>query len=119
MLSSVFELQNEICIFLEDEGSDLAYNFYWNKFLKKHVYFSDIMFLKLTDSEHISPTSGRQTFIRKLEMWQQQVNAGYVDFFENLKSFIEDKLQNRLMSCSALQKHFLRYFLVKDSKEYD
>ncbi len=50
---------------------------------------------------------------------------GNIDSFENLRSFIEDnKLQNTVIPCmeahiSALQKHFQRYFLMKDPKEYD
>ncbi|KAE8284807.1 Protein FAM200A [Larimichthys crocea] len=58
-------------------------------------------------------------------MWLQRVKVGRVDSFENLKSFIEDnKLQNTVIPCmeehiSALQKHFQRYFLMQDPKQYD
>lgn len=133
VLSRVFELQDEIRIFLKEEGSDLVHNFYCNKFLMKLAYLSD-MFLKLNEvnlqlqgtNTHLPHLADKITsFIRKLEMWLQRVKDGNVDSFENLKSFIEDnKLQNTVIPCmeahiSALQKHFQRYFLMQDPKEYD
>ncbi|XP_073324188.1 zinc finger BED domain-containing protein 5-like [Pagrus major] len=133
VLSRVFELRDEIRIFLEEEGSDLAHNFHCNKFLMKLAYLSDI-FLKLNEvnlqlqgrNTHLPHLADKITsFTRKLEMWLQRVKVGRVDSFENLKSFIEDnKLQNTVIPCmeahiSALQKHFQRYFLMQDPKKYD
>ena len=46
VLSRVFELRVEICKFLQEEGNNLAHNFYCNTFLMKLAYLSD-MFLKL------------------------------------------------------------------------
>uniref|UniRef100_A0A3Q4HQ00 Zinc finger BED domain-containing protein 5-like n=1 Tax=Neolamprologus brichardi TaxID=32507 RepID=A0A3Q4HQ00_NEOBR len=133
VLSRVFELRHEIRIFLKEEGSDLTNKFNCNNFLMKLAYLSD-MFLKLNElnlqmqstNTHLPHLTDKVTsFVRKLEMWKQRVKDGNVDSFENLKSFIEDnKLQNTVIPCmkehmSALQKHFQRYFLVQDSKEYD
>ncbi|XP_063323043.1 zinc finger BED domain-containing protein 5 [Pelmatolapia mariae] len=133
VLSRVFELRDEIRIFLKEEGSDLTNKFNCNNFLMKLAYLSD-MFLKLNElnlqmqatNTHLPHLTDKVTsFVRKLEMWKQRVKDGNVDSFENLKSFIEDnKLQNTVIPCmkehmSALQKHFQRYFLVQDSKEYD
>lgn len=133
VLSRVFELRDEIRIFLEEEGSDLAHKFNCNKFLMKLAYLSD-MFLKLNGlnlqmqgpNTHLPHLADKVTsFIRKLEMWGQRVKDGNVDSFENLKSFTEgNKLQKTVISCMeahicALQKHFQKYFLVQDSKEYD
>ncbi|XP_030298054.1 zinc finger BED domain-containing protein 5-like [Sparus aurata] len=133
VLSRVFELRDEICIFLEEEGSDFAQKFKCNKFLMKLAYLSD-MFLKLNEvnlqmqgkNTHLPHLADKITsFIRKLEMWQQRVKNGNIDSFENLKSFIEvNKLQNTVIPCmeahfSALQKHFQRYFPVQDPKEHD
>ncbi|KAE8287501.1 Zinc finger MYM-type protein 6 [Larimichthys crocea] len=133
VLSRVLELRDEIRIFLKEERSDLADNFYCNKFLMKLAYLSD-MFLKLNElnlqlqgkNTHLPQLADKITsFVRKLEMWLQRVKVGRVDSFENLKSFIEDnKLQNTVIPCmeehiSALQKHFQRYFLMQDPKQYD
>lgn len=133
VLSRIFELRDEIRIFLQEEGSDLADNFYCDKYLMKLAYISD-MFLKLNEvnlqlqgaNTHIPHLAEKITsFMRKLEMWLQRVKVGCVDSFENLKSFIKDnKLQNTVIPCmkahiSALQKHFHRYFLIQDPKKYD
>ncbi|XP_062336324.1 zinc finger BED domain-containing protein 5-like [Osmerus eperlanus] len=133
VLSRVFELGDEIVIFLKEEGNDLAHKFYCNKFLMKLAYLSD-MFLKLNEvnlqlqgaNTHIPHLADKITsFTRKLEMWLHRVKDGNVDSFENLKSFIEEnKLQNTVIPCmeahiSALQKHFYKYFLIQESKEYD
>ena len=77
VLSRVFELRDEICIFLKEEGSDLAHNFNCNKFLIKLAYLSD-MFLKLNKvnlqlqgtNTHLPHLADKITsFIRKLQMW--------------------------------------------------
>lgn len=46
VLSRVFELRDEIRIFLEEEGNELANKFHNNNFLMKLAYLSD-MFQKL------------------------------------------------------------------------
>ncbi|KAE8287193.1 Zinc finger BED domain-containing protein 5 Transposon-derived Buster1 transposase-like protein [Larimichthys crocea] len=133
VLSRVFELRDEICIFLEEEENELAHKFNNNKFLMKLAYLSD-MFQKLNElnlqmqgsNTHLPHLADKITsFTRKLEMWEQRVTEGNIDSFENLKSFIEvNKLQNTVIPCmkahiSALQKHFQRYFPVQDPTQYD
>ncbi|XP_047249242.1 zinc finger BED domain-containing protein 5 [Girardinichthys multiradiatus] len=133
VLFTVFDLRDEIRIFLKEEGCGPAHKCPCNKFLIKPAYLSDI-FLKVNElnlqmqgtNTHLPHVADKITlFIRKLEIWQQRLKNDNVDSFENLKLFIEDnKLQNTVISCmrahiSALQKHFLKYFLVQDSKEYD
>ncbi|KAE8298778.1 Zinc finger BED domain-containing protein 5 Transposon-derived Buster1 transposase-like protein [Larimichthys crocea] len=133
VLSRVFELRDEIRIFLEEEENELAHKFNNNKFLMKLAYLSD-MFQKLNElnlqmqgsNTHLPHLADKITsFTRKLEMWEQRVTEGNIDSFENLKSFIEvNKLQNTVIPCmkahiSALQKHFQRYFPVQDPTQYD
>ncbi|TKS64936.1 Zinc finger BED domain-containing protein 5 [Collichthys lucidus] len=133
VLSRVFELRDEIRIFLEEEKNELAHTFNNNKFLMKLAYLSD-MFQKLNElnlqmqgsDTHLPHLADKITsFTRKLEMWEQRVTEGNIDSFENLKSFIEvNKLQNTVIPCmkahiSALQKHFQRYFPVQDPTQYD
>ncbi|XP_059375528.1 zinc finger BED domain-containing protein 5-like [Carassius carassius] len=133
VLSRVFELRDEIRIFLEEEENELAHKFNNNKFLMKLAYLTDI-FQKLNElnlqmqgsNTHLPHLADKITsFTRKLEMWEQRVTEGNIDSFENLKSFIEvNKLQNTVIPCmkahiSALQKHFQRYFPVQDPTQYD
>ncbi|XP_024145995.1 zinc finger BED domain-containing protein 5 [Oryzias melastigma] len=133
VLSRVFELRDEIRIFLEGEENELAPKFNNNKFVMKLAYLSD-MFQKLNElnlqmqgsNTHLPHLADKITsFTRKLEMWEQQVTEGNIDSFEKLKSFIEvNKLQNTVIPCmkahiSALQKHFQRYFPVQDPTQYD
>uniref|UniRef100_A0A8C7WUB4 Zinc finger BED domain-containing protein 5 n=1 Tax=Oryzias sinensis TaxID=183150 RepID=A0A8C7WUB4_9TELE len=132
VLSRVFELQDEIRIFLEEEN-ELAHKFNNNKFLMKLLYLSD-MFQKLNElnlqmqgsNTHLPHLADKITsFTRKLEMWEQRVTEGNIDLFENLKSFIAvNKLQNTVIPCmkahiSALQKYFQKYFPVQDPTQYD
>lgn len=124
----LFELRDEICIFLKEEVSDLAHNFYCNKFLMNLAYHSD-MLLKLSEvnlqlqgtNTHLPHLAVKITpFIRNLDMWLQRVKVGKVDSFDSLTSFTEDKLQNTMIPhISALQKHFQKYFLIQDPEEYD
>lgn len=133
VLSRVFELRDEIRIFLEEEGNELGLKFSNNNFLIKVAYLSD-MFQKLNElnlqmqgtNTHLPHLADKITsFTRKLEIWEQRVKEGNIDSFENLKSFIEvKKLQNTVIPCmkahiSALQKHFQKYFPVQDPKQYD
>lgn len=125
VLSRVFELRDEIRIFLEEEGNELANKFHNNNFLMKLAYLSD-MFQKLNElnlqmqgtNTHLPLADKITSFTRKLEMWEQRVKEGNIDSFESLKSFTEvNKLQNTVIPCmtthiSALQKHFQRYFPV-------
>ncbi|KAI2643056.1 Protein FAM200A [Labeo rohita] len=106
VLSRVFELRDEIRIFLEEEGNELANKFNNNIFLMKLAYLSD-MFQKLNElnlqmqgtNTHLSQLAYEITsFTRKLEMWEQRVKEGNIDSFE--KSFIEvNKLKNTVIPC--------------------
>ncbi|XP_040896345.1 zinc finger BED domain-containing protein 5 [Toxotes jaculatrix] len=133
VLSRIFELRDEIRTFLEEEGNELALKFNNNKFLMKVAYLSD-MFQKLNElnlqmqgtNTYLPHLADKiSSFTRKLEMWEQRVQEGNIDSFENLKSFIEvNKLENTVIPCmnahiSALQKHFQRYLPVQDPKLYD
>ena len=92
VLSRVFELRDEIRIFLEEDGNELAHRFNNNNFLMKLAYLSD-MFQKLNElnlqmqgsSTHLPQLADKITsFTRKLEMWEQRVKEGNIESFENL-----------------------------------
>ncbi|XP_063766181.1 zinc finger BED domain-containing protein 5-like [Eleginops maclovinus] len=133
VLSRVFELREEIRIFLEEEGHDLAVNYSDENFLTKVAYLSD-MFQKLNElnlqmqgtNTHLPHLADKiKSFSRKLEMWERKIGEGNIDSFQNLHAFLEsNNIQNTIVPCmrahiSALQQHFQRYFSVKDSAQYD
>lgn len=133
VLSRVLVLKEEIRIFLEEEGNELASKFSDEDFLMKLAYLSDI-FEKLNglnlqlqgNNTHLPHLADRiQSFTRKLDMWGRRLEQGDIDSFENLKAFIEtNELQNTVVSCmrdhiSALKDRFKKYFSVDDSAKYD
>ncbi|KAL1276351.1 hypothetical protein QQF64_035974 [Cirrhinus molitorella] len=89
VLSSEFELWDEIRIFLEEEGNKLDSKWNNNNVLMKLAYLSD-MFQKLNElnlqmqgtNTHFPQLADKITsFTRKLEMGEQKVKEGNIDFF--------------------------------------
>ena len=87
ILSRLFELRDEIRIFLGEENNELAHRFNNNNFLMKLAYLSD-MFQNLNElnlqmqgsSPHLPQQADKITsFTRKLEMWEQRVKEGNID----------------------------------------
>ena len=121
VLSRVFELRDEIRIFLEEEVNELAHMFNDNNFLMKPAYPSD-MFQKLNElNPQMQPTHTFHSWQTKSHHSQERdVGAAsergkwdsFEDSFESLKSFIEvNRLQNTVIPCmktllSALQNIF-------------
>ncbi|KAJ4921794.1 hypothetical protein JOQ06_026215 [Pogonophryne albipinna] len=133
VLSRVLALKDEIRIFLEEEGNDLASKFNDEHVLMKLAYLSD-MFVKLNElnlqlqgnnTHHPHLADKIQSFTWKLDMWGRRLERGDIDSFENLKAFIEiNELQNTAFPCmrdhiSALKVSFQKYFSVDDSAKYD
>ncbi|KAI4809511.1 hypothetical protein KUCAC02_018387 [Chaenocephalus aceratus] len=133
VLSRVLALKDEIRIFLEEEGNNLASKFNDEHFLMKLAYLSD-MCVKLNElnlqlqgnNTHLPQLADKiQSFTRKLDMWGRRLERGDIDSLENLKAFIEtNELQNTAFQCmrdhiSALKVSFQKYFSVDDSAKYD
>lgn len=127
VLSRVFELKDEIGVFLTEEGHGFACKFHDEKFLHMLAYLSDISEAKWTEFT-VARYQHRQNsfFHKKMKMWERRLAEACrnVDSFENLKAYLEkNELENTILPCmkahiSALQKHFGRYF-PEDSAKYD
>ncbi|XP_060771673.1 zinc finger BED domain-containing protein 5-like [Neoarius graeffei] len=129
VLSRVFELREEIRIFLEEEGHALVLRYNNEQFLLALAYLSDI-FQKLNElnlqmqgrSTHLPQLAAKmQSFTKKLELWGQRIEEGDTDSFQNLHSFLGNtSCQNTILPCiqshiSALQQHFHKYFPATDA----
>ncbi len=126
VLSRVFELREQIQIFLQEEGmNELASKFGNEQFLMKLAYLSDIfskfnqLNLQLQGKDKYLPHLADQvsSFIRKLEMWGRKLEQGNTESFENLTTFSKtNKLtESTVIPCmlehiSALRGHFQKYF---------
>ncbi len=126
VLSRVFELREQIQIFLQEEGmNELASKFGNEQFLMKLAYLSDIfskfnqLNLQLQGKDKYLPHLADQvsSFIRKLEIWGRKLEHGNTESFENLTTFSKtNKLtESTVIPCmlehiSALRGHFQKYF---------
>ena len=134
VLSRVFQLREEIRVFLEDEGMhDVATKFNDEQFLMKLAYLSDV-FGKLNElnlqlqgrDTHLPHLADKiSAFTRKLEMWGRRLDQGNIDFFENLSEFAEtsDSCATTVIPClqehiSSLRGFFQKYF-PDNSAQYD
>ncbi|KAM3861136.1 zinc finger BED domain-containing protein 5-like [Diretmus argenteus] len=133
VLARVIALREEIRIFLEEDGNELASKWIDENFLVKVAYLSDI-FEKLNElnlqlqgnNTHLPHLADKiHSFTRKLDMWGRRLEEGNIDSFDNLKTFIEiNELQNTAIPVmrdhiSGLKTNFQKYFCVDDSAAYD
>lgn len=92
VLSRVFELREQILIFLQEEGMNKLGN---EHFLMKLAYLSYIfsklnqLNLQLPGKDKYQPhlTDQVSSFIRKQEMWGRKLKQGSTEPFENLTTF--------------------------------
>ncbi|CAJ1059684.1 zinc finger BED domain-containing protein 5-like [Xyrichtys novacula] len=134
VLSQVFELREEIQVFLEENGMhDVASKFSDEQFLMKLAYLSDI-FGKLNElnlqlqgrDKHLPHLADKiSAFTRKLEMWGRRLDQGNTDFFENLSEFADtsDSCATTVIPylkehISSLRRFFQKYF-PDNSVQYD
>jgi len=134
VLSRVFELREEIRVFLEEERMhEAASKFSDEQFLMKLAYLSDV-FGKLNElniqlqgrDKHIPHLADKiSAFTRKLEMWGRRLDQGNTDAFENLTTFAEssDSEATTVIPClkqhiSSLMGLFIKYF-PNNSAQYD
>ncbi|KAM3838159.1 zinc finger BED domain-containing protein 5-like [Diretmus argenteus] len=135
VLSRVFELREEIRVFLEEEErmDEFAGKFADEEFLMKLAYLSDIfgklneLNLKLQGRDtHLPHLADKISgFTRKLEMWGRRLDQGNIDSFENLSEFAEtsDLGATIVIPClkehiSSLRGYFQKYF-PNTSAQYD
>lgn len=126
VLSRVFELREQILIFLQKEGMNkLASKFGNEHFLMKLAYLSDKLNqlnLQLQGKDKYQPhlTDQVSSFIWKLEMWGRKLKQGNTEPFENLTTFSKtNKLTEStvtpffLKHISALRGYFQKYNTVQ------
>ncbi|KAK7938701.1 hypothetical protein WMY93_002027 [Mugilogobius chulae] len=134
VLSRVFELREQIRIFLEEQHMfELASKFNDEKFVMRLAYLSDL-FSKLNELNlhlqgkdkhlpHLVDTIN--SFIRKLEMWAKRVERGNIDTFENLSEFVQSYQLDATSVIGCIKNHIsslkdvlMKYF-PEDSAQYD
>jgi zinc finger BED domain-containing protein 5/7/8/9 len=132
-LQRVYELRDEIAIFLEEENRSEAEKFRDGLFVMKMSYLVDI-FEKLNilnlqlqgANTHMLDTSDKVTaFCRKLELWLRNVKQKNLEMFPNVNECVKTyeieeehvkvvfvTIENHL---TMLAKNFRKYFLVDDN----
>ena len=127
VVNRVFELKDEIKMFLEVQGKHDLVAYFNNEAWKKRVaYLADIfdqqnkLNLKLQGKEtHIIQFQDNlQAFVAKLQNWRRKVSLGNIAMFEKLCSVVEEsegevdeKLKQEITGhLESLEKEFQRYF---------
>ncbi|XP_040297427.1 zinc finger BED domain-containing protein 5-like [Bufo bufo] len=134
VLSRVFELREEIRMFLEQEHKyDVARKFSDVNFLMKLAYLSDI-FGKLNElnlqfqgkNQHLPQATDKiNSFTRKLAMWGRRLDEGSTVSFENLQEFVDTTDYDATSVIPYFKQHissligfFTKYF-PENSSQYD
>lgn len=125
VLSRLFELRDELRLFLMEHESQLADHLTDPDWLTRLAYLSCIfeklnglnMSLQGENTSIMSLNDKIQAFTRKLERWTERVEMGRIDMFSELDEFIEEnELSVNIVKTSitthlqALLEHFNRYF---------
>lgn len=134
VLSRLFELREEIHVFLEEEHMhDAAVKFANEEFLMKLAYFSNVfgkfneLNLQLQGKDkHIPHLADKITaFTRKLEVWGSRLDQARIDTFENLSEISEttDSGATHVIPCvkqhiTSLLELFQKY-IPASSGQYD
>lgn len=132
-LQRVYELRDEIAIFLEEESRPEAELFRDDLFVMKLSYLVDI-FEKLNTlnlqlqgaNTHMLDTSDKvNAFCRKLELWSRNLNKKNVEMFANvdecIKTYKAEELHVKVVfvtienHLAMLAKNFKKYFLADDN----
>ncbi|XP_062250231.1 zinc finger BED domain-containing protein 5-like [Platichthys flesus] len=134
VLSRVFELREEIRVFLmEERMHELASKFSDGLFLMKLAYLSDV-FGKLNElnlqlqgrDKHLPHLADKiSAFTRKLEMWGRRLDQGNTDSFENLSEFADTSGTGATTVIPCLREHisslrgFFQKYFPNNSAQYD
>lgn len=134
VLQRVFELHNELALFLMDKDSELALFVSDNVWLAKLAYLADIFCqlnalnasLQGRDSSVLKTTDKINAFKKKLRTWKARVQNKSCDMFELLTGFLNesnmaiDNLAADIFEhLSAMSDYFDRYFPTDNSADYD
>lgn len=133
VLQRVYELRDEIAIFLDEEKRPEAEKFRDHLFVMKLSYLVDI-FEKLNTlnlqlqgaNTHILDTSDKvKAFCRKLELWSRNIKQENLEMFANVDEFVKTykaeeqhikvlfvTIENHL---NMLAKNFKKYFFANDN----
>ncbi|GFU69580.1 SCAN domain-containing protein 3 [Trichonephila clavipes] len=132
-LQRVYELRNEITIFLEEENLPEAEKFRDGLFLMKLSYLVDIfeklniLNLQLQGSNvHMFDTSDKiNAFCRKLELWSRNLKQKNLEMFENadkcVKTYKTEEQHVEVVyktieyHLAMLAKNFKKYFFAEDN----
>ena len=134
VLSRVFELREQIRVFLEQEHKyEVAEKFSDENFLGKLAYLSDI-FGKLNElnlqlqgkDKHLPQVTDKITsFTRKLAMWGRKLDEGNTDSFENLHELVDTTVYDATSVIPHIQQHissllgFFKKYFPENSSQYD
>lgn len=125
VLNRLYELRDEVCIFLTDQRSPLAEHLSEPGWVARLAYLSSIfeklnglnMSLQGENTSILSLNDKVQAFVRKLERWRERAETGRIDMFTELDEFIEENALNvKIIKASisnhlqSLLDHFNKYF---------
>lgn len=132
VLSRLYELRDEVRIFLTDQRSPLAEHLTDPGWVTKLAYLSSIfeklnglnMSLQGENTSILSLNDKVQAFVRKVKRWKERLETGRIDMFTTLDEFLkENTLSVNIVSESitdhlqTLLDHFNKYFPEEGTQE--
>jgi hypothetical protein len=117
-VARVYDLREELALFLEEENEEIAEYFRSEAFLLKLAYLSDIFekFHLLNtgmqgyDTNVLVVSDKVNAFVRKIGLWVSKIEEGNLDTFPKLNAFIED--DNMEISETGIER-CIREYLIK------
>jgi hypothetical protein len=134
-VARVYDLREELALFLEEENQEIAEYFRSETFLLKLAYLSDIFknFNLLNtstqgyDTNILVVSDKANAFVRKIGLWISKIEERNLDMFPKLNDFIEDNnmeiSETGIERCirehlTNLQSSFSKYFPEKMNDKY-
>ncbi|CAL9702155.1 unnamed protein product [Knipowitschia caucasica] len=130
VLSRLYELRDEVRIFLTDQRSPLAEHLTDPGWISKLAYLSSIfeklnglnMSLQGENTTILSLNDKIEAFVRKIERWIARVEMGRIDMFAKLEEFLEENTLNAnivrdSITGQSLRDHFYKYFPKEGTQE--
>uniref|UniRef100_A0A1A8DU23 HAT C-terminal dimerisation domain-containing protein n=1 Tax=Nothobranchius kadleci TaxID=1051664 RepID=A0A1A8DU23_NOTKA len=129
VLRRLFELRDEVCLFLLEHGSHLAAHLTDPDWLTRLAYLACIFdklnglntSLQVENANIMSLNDKIDAFKRKLDRWCARVKTGCFDIFPELEEFMEENdLCVNSMHLQTLLDHFIKFFPEETAPEkYD
>lgn len=132
VLSRLYELRDEVRIFLTDQRSPLAEHLTDPGWVTKLAYLSSIfeklnvlnMSLQGENTSILTLNDKVQAFVRKVERWRERVETGRIDMFTKLDEFLEENTlsvnivrESITDHLQSLLDHFTSTFQMKVHKK--